>query len=108
MGSCRQLSKYFLFLVFSVFVLLIFSFSVSAQISLDINGQINGMNSDFRAITNPLASTNYNGFDSLAIKPSSGANGYSLFYSMLGSNQLDIYSWPASADPITLQLVYFT
>src|SRR3989344_2141000 len=76
---------------------------VSAELDLTVNAQLNGFNTDFKAITDSDANAGYDGFDLVA--PTTPSN-YSRFYSVIGSNLLAVDVWPSDSNPRTLNLVY--
>ena len=95
-------------IVFAVFFVLLLSF-VSAELNLKLTASINGLSSDFFAITNPFSDNGFDGSDVPFVYP---PNNYVSLYSNItlqnGVNKLVLDSWNQSSNPRVLTLTFFT
>lgn len=96
------------FIVLSLFFILLLSFA-SAELNLKITANLNGMSSDFNAVTEPFAENGFDGSDVPFISPPS--NYISLYSNITPSgsvSNLVLDAWNQSANPRTLTLTFVT
>ena len=94
--------------VLSMLFVLLLGFA-SAELNLKITANLNGLSSDFNAVTDPFADNGFDGSDVPFITPPSN---YISLYSNIPTqnnvNKLVLDAWNQSANPRTLNLTLFT